>query len=194
MKISITGHSRGIGKILFTKFIEDGHSVLGFSLSSGYDISNNLVREKIVELSDDCDLFINSAYNFSLYDDSQLHMLNDMYNKWNKKIDKHIINISSTAADLYPLKTEIPNMPFLSKYVETKHKQDQWFQSKRDYLNVTKRVKLTNIRPSRVYVEKFENQWEKGNVLDGVDIYNVIKFLIENPQTEIFSLTLKKHR
>jgi NADP-dependent 3-hydroxy acid dehydrogenase YdfG len=194
MNIAITGHTKGIGKTLYTKFIEEGHSVLGFSLSSGYDISDPSSRNKIIELSKHCDLFINVAYNFKNYDDSQLCMLDEIYKQWKKDSQKHIINISSTAADTHPLKINVPSMVFLEKYAETKYKQDKWFELKRDYLNSTNRVKLTNIKPSRVYVEKFKTKWKSEDVLSTLEIYQLIKYIIDNPQIEFFSITLKKHQ
>lgn len=75
MKIIITGHTRGIGKGLYDYFVGEGHEVIGLSRSNGYDISKN--QDKIVEISSDCDLFINNAYQGNC----QLQLLLALKNK-----------------------------------------------------------------------------------------------------------------
>lgn len=61
MKVIITGHTRGLGNRLYNFFLKDkNHSVIGLSRSQGYDLKYSL--EKIIEIADGCDLFINNAY------------------------------------------------------------------------------------------------------------------------------------
>jgi|TARA_B100000073_G_scaffold338407_1_gene335527 hypothetical protein len=64
MKYAITGHSRGIGKCCYDLFTADGHEVLGFSRSNGYDIRDPESRKQIVEQSLDADVFINNAAGY----------------------------------------------------------------------------------------------------------------------------------
>jgi hypothetical protein len=59
MKIVITGHTSGIGKFLFDKFVNQGNTVIGFSRSNGYTMPEDI--DKIIDLSKNCDLFINNA-------------------------------------------------------------------------------------------------------------------------------------
>lgn len=60
-KIIITGHTRGIGKAIFTKFTEVScRQIIGMSRSNGYDIDADF--EKIIEEAKGCELFINNAY------------------------------------------------------------------------------------------------------------------------------------
>jgi hypothetical protein len=61
MKVGITGHTKGLGKFLFDYYKSQNHSVIGFSRSTGYDVSTDI--EKIVSESNDLDLFINNAYS-----------------------------------------------------------------------------------------------------------------------------------
>lgn len=86
MKIAITGHTSGIGKSLF----ERCDDAIGFSLSTGYDITHPVERSKIVEHIQDCDVFVNNA--FDRY--GQCEMLFDVWKSW-KDTDKIIINIGS---------------------------------------------------------------------------------------------------
>jgi len=91
MKINITGHSRGIGKSLHDMYVADGHEVVGFSRSNGYDINDVDVCSQIVQESLDCDLFVNNAYaKFS-----QQLILEELYSHWKEKEDKSIVVINS---------------------------------------------------------------------------------------------------
>ncbi len=92
MKVAVTGHTRGIGKAIFDYFQKNNNQVQGFSRSNGYDIKLTTVRQQIVNLVNDVDIFVNNAYNS--YDDSQLLLLEAVVNEW-KGSDKLIINVSS---------------------------------------------------------------------------------------------------
>jgi NADP-dependent 3-hydroxy acid dehydrogenase YdfG len=90
MKVSITGHTSGIGLALANTFKEHSHDVIGFSKNLGHDIGEESVRKIIVEQSNDCDIFINNAFHLT----GQEQLLNDMLQSWESK-SKFIINISS---------------------------------------------------------------------------------------------------
>jgi len=90
MKVSITGHTSGIGLALANTFKEHSHDVIGFSKRSGHDIGEENVRKTIVEQSNDCDIFINNAFHLT----GQEQLLNEMLQSWEGK-SKLIINISS---------------------------------------------------------------------------------------------------
>ena len=94
MKIAITGHTRGIGKSLFDKFQVEGHEVIGFSKSTGYDISKDGAR--VITESRLCDVFINNAFHVT----GQTALLVAMLGMW-RGADKLIINVS-TKGSLYP--------------------------------------------------------------------------------------------
>lgn len=91
MKVAITGHTRGIGLGIKNYFESKGYEVLGFSKSAGFDISNAIVREKVVKLSQDCNIFVNNVYTS---DNSQFSMLKKIHKLWEGQ-DKTIINIST---------------------------------------------------------------------------------------------------
>lgn len=85
-KFAITGHTKGLGKAIAQK---TNH--IGFSKSNGFDISSKLGREKIINVSMNCDIFVNCAY---CGDYSQVEMLYSIYNAWQSK-PSLIINIGS---------------------------------------------------------------------------------------------------
>jgi len=105
MKISITGHSRGIGKSLHDMYVADGHEVIGFSRSNGYDITDPNVCSQIVQESLDCDLFVNNAYELDLTtkQSSQNQLLQLFLDAW-ADTNKYIISIGSIAGLKRPQK------------------------------------------------------------------------------------------
>ena len=87
MKYAITGHTKGIGQRLFEKLSPDA---LGFSKSTGYDITDSKFRNTIIQASRDCEVFINNAFQ----DDGQVQLLYELFDSW-KNEKKIIINIGS---------------------------------------------------------------------------------------------------
>jgi NAD(P)-dependent dehydrogenase (short-subunit alcohol dehydrogenase family) len=116
-KIVVTGHTKGIGKAIFDYFKLKEYDVVGFSRSTGYDISNPAHRQLIVSELENADIFVNNAYvNF---DNSQLELLTMAFNKWRPDPSKLIINISSRAAGAMD-----------NEYAASKEQLDQFCKSK----------------------------------------------------------------
>jgi len=93
MKYSITGHTAGIGKRLYERLSPDA---IGFSLSSGYDITNINDRKKIILESGDCDVFINNATaGFG-----QTLLFLELFQEWKTDHTKTIINVGSRIAEI----------------------------------------------------------------------------------------------
>jgi hypothetical protein len=92
MKYALTGHTQGIGKYLFDNL---SPNAMGFSRSTGYDITIKEDRRRIIRESRDCDVFINNAEsNFS-----QTYMLIDLFKEW-KDLNKTIINVGSRITEI----------------------------------------------------------------------------------------------
>ena len=94
-KIAITGHTKGIGLALSNYYTALGIEVIGFSRSNGYDIRKGLDQERIINESQDCDLFINNAY----FRYAQIDLLQRWYGFHQKKSNYMIVNMSSLAGD-----------------------------------------------------------------------------------------------
>jgi nucleoside-diphosphate-sugar epimerase len=101
MKCCITGHTRGLGKVLNDHLVNQGWTVVGF------DSRNTLTQ--IVEMSSGCDLFINNSYANGI----QIELLNCLYNSVNK-----MIICGSVAADSPD--SELPVYSAHKKELETK--------------------------------------------------------------------------
>jgi hypothetical protein len=93
MKYAVTGHTQGVGKRAFERLSPD---VIGFSKSTGYDITINEHRQRIINESYDCDVFINNATeNFG-----QTYLLIDLAKAWKDLPNKKIINVGSRVAEI----------------------------------------------------------------------------------------------
>jgi hypothetical protein len=114
MKVSITGHSKGLGNSIYIELLKRGHEVFGFSRSNGYDISDKSTRNKILENIKSSDIFINNAY----YPLAQTELLEQVINQWQGK-QKVIVNIGSKA--IYS-KIVLPSM---IDYIAEKRKQKE---------------------------------------------------------------------
>ena len=88
MKIAITGTTQGLGQHLKQVFEQHDHKVLEFNRSNGYDIKQ---PQRIVDEAQDCDLFINNAYDGY----GQVDLLYSLVDCWEKQNNKFIINIGS---------------------------------------------------------------------------------------------------
>ena len=65
MKVLVTGTSKGIGKSIATKFLEEGHDVIGFDIQSSINNKNytHYIQDICNELPDiaDIDILVNNA-------------------------------------------------------------------------------------------------------------------------------------
>lgn len=191
IKIAITGHTKGLGKFLYESFVSQGHTVVGFSRSNGYNIKNKEDRDRIVLESKDCSVFINNAFNYEDWDNSQLDMLKDMYYSWLHETSKTIINMSSSAADIYPNPVTVPGVPRYPDYIKAKWEQDRWLVSVRNFLNTREQVKLVNLKPGRIITEKTYEKWKDQRVLQPSDLYKIIELILNEPTIEFSTVTFK---
>lgn len=106
MRHSITGHTAGIGKKLYEKL---SPNAIGFSLSSGYDITKIDDRKRIIAESRECDVFINNA----TAEFGQTLLFLELFQEWQNDSTKIIINVGSRIAEI---KTLPPKRQHLLKY------------------------------------------------------------------------------
>jgi hypothetical protein len=171
MKVAITGHTQGLGKKLYEYFINRGDEVIGISRTTGYDISKDI--DKIVEISSDCDLFINNTYK----ENYQLEILKKIQNKV-----KNIIVCGSTSR----MYTEI----ITSEYA--KHKQE-----------LAEACRLISIKPkgpnilhldmSFIFNPEFDSQSDYDDTYYHTtdDVVKCVEFWLENPKVREMEFTWK---
>lgn len=184
-KISLTGHSRGIGKGI-VDLLSNDYEILGFSRSNGYDISVENDRNRILEESSYCDVFINNTY----FIDSQALLFDMFYHKWYHDSTKTIININSVA--LYLNKTVVDN-PMYSEYKKELHNL-----TVQRFLDRKPRCKIISVNPGFVDTDMLEPLREtKGitqdEMLSPVEFAESIQWLLNlPPNIEVCDLTVHK--
>ena len=106
MKYAITGHTQGIGRRAFERL---SPNVIGFSKSTGYDITLKEHRDRIIHEASDCDVFINNATEGF----GQTYLLIELAQTWKDLPEKKIINVGSRIAEMFSLP---PNLLHLAHY------------------------------------------------------------------------------
>lgn len=177
MKVAITGHTKGIGLEIANYFTAQGAEVLGFSKSTGYDVSDAEVRTRILEEIADCDVFVNNAWTPK--NNGQLRMLEGVAEAWSGK-DKMIINVSSRASD----SVNDPGFPWRD-YARLKKEQDMFCQSEH------KGLWVLNLKPGNV-----NTAMTLGKLVPKMEvssISNILEFVLGNKDSfRIRSITFTK--
>lgn len=163
MKIGLTGHTSGLGLNITSRFSKS-YDFKYFSRKNGYDIKEN---DKILSNLDDCDIFINNAYN-SKY---QSELLLKWFNKY-KNTNKHIINIGSRDLFFFDKKPEPNEYSLNKKLLQSYTRQLQYTHNRK--------CKITLLNPS--YISYNEEKTEKS--INKNDILDLIEFIISKPNLE----------
>lgn len=94
MKIALTGHTKGIGRAIYEQ-LSKNHEVVCFSRANTYDINVIIDRQRIIEESKDCDVFINNAY----YPYAQTALAEEWFSQY-KGENKLLVNIGSYVIEI----------------------------------------------------------------------------------------------
>jgi NAD(P)-dependent dehydrogenase (short-subunit alcohol dehydrogenase family) len=89
LKVALTGHTGEVGLALSKVFSAAGHTVIGISRSTGFDLTDSENYKDIISTIDQCDVFINCC---KLRQDE---LLRSVWELWQGFKNKRIINISS---------------------------------------------------------------------------------------------------
>jgi hypothetical protein len=111
MKISITGHTSGLGKEIYNHLTSLGHEVIGMSRSNGYDLCNDML--KIIEIAETCDVFFNNAHDGTL----QSTLIEKLYNSTS------IVTSGSMAGDYWMFKNAAQPYSKEKFQIEKTHKK-----------------------------------------------------------------------
>ena len=160
MKIVITGHTRGIGKELADVFQNNGHTVIGYSKSTGHNINDIKTQQIILDQLKESDMFINNAYAPI----SQTVLLKNAIDLW-KGTDNKIINLSSKGTILPP---NISRNIKLTQYISDKQQQNKLISS--HLLDSTPQI--LNVIAGPVDTQLLQN-W-KYNKINPTDLANLI--------------------
>lgn len=61
-RIALTGHTRGLGGLIYSYFVDNGHEIKGFSLSTGCDLRDYTQVGRMIDSILSYDWFINCAH------------------------------------------------------------------------------------------------------------------------------------
>lgn len=114
MKIAITGHTARLGKEFFDELQRRGHTVTGFSRSTGYDLRDYSHVGKMLDKIKDYDVFINNAKP----DYSQAQILYRLVQQWNSGV---IVNIGTIALESTPNWTDVFLLEYLTQKTALAH-------------------------------------------------------------------------
>lgn len=186
-KISLTGHTKGIGKGIVDLLSSD-YEILGFSRSNGYDISNENDRNRILEESSNCDVFINNTY----VQDAQALMFDMFYHKWYHDSTKTIININTVALYL--------NKPLVDNPMYSEYKKELHNLTIQRFLDRNVRCKIISVNPGFVETDMLEPLIANRNILPNemlspVEFAENIKWLLSLPSNiEVCDLSVHKKK
>lgn len=171
MKIAITGHTNGIGKAIHDSLSET-HTVIGFSLTTGYNISSAEDRAKIIKESEECMVFINNAFDYSKWPteentDSQYLLCEELFEEW-KNQEKYIINIGSRINDFTGFENE-----YKAIYARQKKKLDEFYLQ-----NSHAKPYVITVRPGSTNTRVLKQ--EVREKLEPEHIAQVVNFILEN--------------
>ena len=88
MIYGITGHTFGFGKYIAKRLEDDGHSIVGISRTTGFDLTKNM--NDVVRHFKDCDIIINNSSGGNV----QAQLLEQLYKDYSNH-NKIVINVGS---------------------------------------------------------------------------------------------------
>lgn len=173
MKIGITGHCNGLGNALYNKFTiynrYEGHSVFGFDVKNGYDISKVNNISKMLWQIKDFDIFVNNAY----HNIGQTEILKYLLKLW-KNQNKIIIHIGT-----YLIHEEVTTslIPLHEEYIRIKKDQKKLIDDHRIYDNS---LKIILVNPGLMQTEFLKTMQvpESKNLLNVLDCADAIIYTL----------------
>jgi NAD(P)-dependent dehydrogenase (short-subunit alcohol dehydrogenase family) len=177
MKVAITGHTSGIGKVLAGYFTNRGDEVIGFSRSTGHVLPRDW--KKIVEEANDCDIFVNNARPYKGRDLSQVSILTQLAQNW-KGQEKKIIVIGSISGRFVT-----PSMPIYIAQKAALQKTVALFQSS----DILPRIFLINF--GKIWTPRSSE--DKGWMMPMSSIVKVIDFYLYFPH-DILDITFRHEK
>jgi NAD(P)-dependent dehydrogenase (short-subunit alcohol dehydrogenase family) len=95
MKVAIIGHTQGIGQAFANECLTREIEWVGFSRSTGHDITDAKNQRSIVAAVADCDIIINNAHQ----DFHQVELFNRLWAEYHQH-EKIIVNVSTAVTHM----------------------------------------------------------------------------------------------
>jgi len=161
LKIAVTGHTGGLGKIIYDHFKSKNCHVLGISRSTGFDIVSD--QDKIVNAIDGFDIFFNVVH----VENCQLDLLEKSINKVEKTV------VIGSAMHLF---RSIATSP----YLEEKFKLSETCKN----LNIDSHTNTKILHLNISFLPNEDDDPERfvsDNVVEYNQLLSIIDFWIDNP-------------
>jgi NADP-dependent 3-hydroxy acid dehydrogenase YdfG len=169
MIVAVTGHTKGIGYAVAQALSSD-HQLLGYSRSTGFDISVAADRDRILQQIVEADVFVNNAW----HETGQCSMFELVYNAWRSDCTKTIVNINS--------KVKYNGYVNDSYIISKKQLYALSLQCIRDN---SRQCRIINVNPGFVdtgLISDTNKQKLSGKMMQVDDLAHMIKWCLEQPQ------------
>jgi NAD(P)-dependent dehydrogenase (short-subunit alcohol dehydrogenase family) len=165
VKVVVTGHAEGIGAAVAALLTSEGHTVIGASRRTGYNLGTREGIDKLVDLCSRSDVLINNARP------NQQFILERVYNLWEGRSDTLIVNVSSMAT--WHTASTSPGYTAQKAALESYAK---WLQIRGNKWPV-----CTVVRPG--YVDTPETERKNVAKMNASCVASVVSFILANYQT-----------
>lgn len=175
MKIVITGHTSGIGKGFYDYYLSKGHEVLGFSRSTGHDLTEEKFLNYVAIKAINSNIFINNAYAGT----AQAQLMYKIHEFWKDRADKTMVVIGSRAPDFLHPKSQF--------YAVMKSTID----IAAEQLTPFAKYHLLNVRPSWVRTPMLPSRFTEADpAIEVDDFVEFVTSLIENSKMRVVNVTI----
>jgi hypothetical protein len=151
MKISITGHTFGLGKEIYNHLTNLGHEVIGMSRSNGYELPTDI--SKIIAVAETCDVFFNNVHHGT----SQATLIEKLYSATS------VVTSGSMAGDYWMFNNVNVPQPYSKEKFQIEKAHKKFKKMTHNPMLLLKMGHLTNSKGSSTIPYKY--------ILNGIDFW-----------------------
>ena len=170
-KIAIIGHTRGIGKAIADLYRKKKYTVVGLSISNGYDLHCSQVE--IMEQLDDCQLIVLNAY----VGGGQMNLLKRIYGKFVFE-DKKVVVITSTSGTPIGEDEEFLDPEYV-EYCKNKKTLIEYIEQLQQEL-LNKPLSVYDVCPDVVDTDMTKGLWEDLPKLKAEEVAEAVRYCFES--------------
>lgn len=183
-KVLITGHTRGIGKAIFSQLTEEGYDCFGVSKSTGDDVT--IKEDHIVDMIKNFDYVVLNAYARH----SQLDMLKKIIERY-KSENKRIAIITSTSGTPEGADEDMHDEEYI-EYKKIKRELIQYIGQIQQQL-IDKPLNVFDVCPDTVYTDMTTGLWEEYPKLQPMDVAECVSLCFRTRSYNINKIVIQKN-
>jgi short-subunit dehydrogenase len=170
-KITVIGHTKGIGKAISDLYRKKKYIVTGLSSSNGYDLECSQIE--IMEQLDDCNLIVLNAYAGR----GQMTLLKRIYGKFVFE-NKKVVVITSTSGTEIGVDEELDN-PGYAEYCKNKKDLIEYIEQLQQEL-INKPLSVYDVCPDVVDTDMTKGLWEDLPKLKANEVAEAVRYCFES--------------